>query len=215
MSIDGLTSNCKDCRYELIYKKSLEQKIKRAKPRELGKNRLRDKYCINCIREKDEKCWGFCRNCEIILIQEFIEEKKIYHNEYMKEYRKTYPKLCRQQNLQNLKRFRKRHPEKYLTYREDDNNRLTKKAYKILFDKFNWECFNCGTRRDLYIDHYIPYSKGGRFVAGNLSILCRSCNSIKNNSDPIEFYNKESISLLKTMLKEQNSYIEFEESEYA
>ena len=37
------------------------------------------------------------------------------------------------------------------------------------------------------IDHYIPLSRGGMHDDSNLQILCLSCNSSKNDKDPIEW----------------------------
>jgi len=48
-----------------------------------------------------------------------------------------------------------------------------------IWERDNFTCRRCGTRRYLTIDHVIPRSKGGSGGAGNLQTLCRACNSIK------------------------------------
>lgn len=40
-------------------------------------------------------------------------------------------------------------------------------------------CCECGSTDDLTGDHIVPLSKGGRSVASNVRVLCRSCNSSK------------------------------------
>lgn len=49
-------------------------------------------------------------------------------------------------------------------------------------------CGKKGTKRNpLTRDHYIALTKGGSNAARNLVPSCKSCNSKKNNRDPIEF----------------------------
>lgn len=44
-------------------------------------------------------------------------------------------------------------------------------------------CVVCGAEDDLSVDHVIPVSKGGHAEPGNVVVLCRSCNSAKNDRD--------------------------------
>ena len=48
-----------------------------------------------------------------------------------------------------------------------------------VWERDNFTCQHCGTRRHLSIDHIIPESKGGTTVLENLQTLCKKCNSIK------------------------------------
>ena len=48
-----------------------------------------------------------------------------------------------------------------------------------IWERDNFTCLFCETRRDLTIDHIIPESKGGTLNINNLQTLCRSCNSRK------------------------------------
>ena len=44
---------------------------------------------------------------------------------------------------------------------------------------YNGKCNNCGSRHGLEYDHIKKYSHGGGNQAGNIQILCRSCNGRK------------------------------------
>lgn len=71
-----------------------------------------------------------------------------------------------------------------LTYKAYPTNKRKK---VIISDSFKWDvwerdnftCQHCGTRRDLTVDHIYPESKGGELTMENAQTLCRSCNSKK------------------------------------
>lgn len=60
-----------------------------------------------------------------------------------------------------------------------------------ILNLFNSECAYCSSKENLTLDHFIPLSKGGSNVQGNLLPACKSCNSSKNNRDAIEWYKKQ------------------------
>lgn len=48
-----------------------------------------------------------------------------------------------------------------------------------VWERDNFTCKHCGTRRNLTVDHILPESKGGTLALDNLQTLCKSCNSKK------------------------------------
>ncbi len=48
-----------------------------------------------------------------------------------------------------------------------------------VWERDNFTCKKCGTRKFLSIDHIIPKSKGGETTIENCQTLCRRCNSKK------------------------------------
>jgi hypothetical protein len=50
-----------------------------------------------------------------------------------------------------------------------------------VWERDNFTCVHCGTRRNLSIDHIKPESVGGTLEIANLQTLCRPCNSRKGN----------------------------------
>lgn len=55
-----------------------------------------------------------------------------------------------------------------------------------VWERDDFRCQHCGSRRFLSVDHIIPVSKGGRNHLDNYQTLCRACNSAKKDRpDPI------------------------------
>jgi hypothetical protein len=50
-----------------------------------------------------------------------------------------------------------------------------------VFERDNFTCKHCGSRRYLSVDHIFPESKGGKATLDNFQTLCRSCNSRKRD----------------------------------
>jgi 5-methylcytosine-specific restriction endonuclease McrA len=65
---------------------------------------------------------------------------------------------------------------------------------------FNSQCFNCGSKKNLCIDHHKPLSKGNALTRKNAVLLCNSCNCSKQDKLPEEFYCKEKIEQVNKIL---------------
>lgn len=48
-----------------------------------------------------------------------------------------------------------------------------------VWERDNFTCQRCGSRKDLTVDHVYPESKGGEMTMENAQTLCKSCNSRK------------------------------------
>ena len=75
---------------------------------------------------------------------------------------------------------------------------------------FDSKCFLCGATENLHIDHHVPFKRGGHLVSGNLSVLCRRCNSTKGDLSPDLFYVPEELERIKPLLENQKGIFEFE-----
>lgn len=56
---------------------------------------------------------------------------------------------------------------------------LSANARVAVFERDGFQCVQCGTRRDLTVDHIKPESKGGAHDPSNFRTLCRPCNARK------------------------------------
>ena len=71
---------------------------------------------------------------------------------------------------------------------------VSKKDLRRQFALFNDCCAYCGKSESdeiLHIDHFIPVSKGGTHVLGNLVPACKTCNFSKRNHHPEEWYKRQ------------------------
>lgn len=48
-----------------------------------------------------------------------------------------------------------------------------------VFERDRYRCVDCGTWKDLTVDHIVAEANGGPTALENLQTLCRSCNSSK------------------------------------
>lgn len=79
---------------------------------------------------------------------------------------------------------------------------------KLIYKIFNDQCFKCSSDNQLAIDHYRPLSKGGSLSYGNAILLCKVCNSTKNDKDPEQFFtDEERNKLTKLFLKHVDEYL--------
>jgi 5-methylcytosine-specific restriction endonuclease McrA len=67
---------------------------------------------------------------------------------------------------------------------------------RVIFDKFNGQCFNCGKtlkfsikgKREFDLDHTLPASLLWPMQTDNATLLCSSCNNEKHGLWPSKFY---------------------------
>lgn len=50
---------------------------------------------------------------------------------------------------------------------------------KEVYKRDGHVCQDCGNKRQLSLDHVVPFSQGGSDESSNLQTLCRPCNSRK------------------------------------
>lgn len=59
------------------------------------------------------------------------------------------------------------------------------KAFRhIVYERDGYRCVQCGSRRELTLDHVIPKAQGGAHTVDNLQTMCGPCNNMKADSMP-------------------------------
>lgn len=73
-------------------------------------------------------------------------------------------------------------PKEELEYMRYEFSRLRDRLHIGLVAKAAPRCIECGTYRNLTMDHVVPLARGGQNTIANLQWLCQSCNSKKGAS---------------------------------
>jgi len=148
-----------------------------------------------------------CRHCNV----EFAIEIKLKNLGNVPQLNNYCSIEC---NKQSKKITRKRHEKinrhKYKRIKDDKQwariygNKYEPISRTIVYRKHNYICTSCGVKcihpnKDNYnqsnaatLDHIIPKSKGGSHTYDNVTLLCRSCNTIKSDKIVTQFKRNQS-----------------------
>ena len=166
--------------------------------RETGKTlrRISTRHCLECERESS---------------QAYRRRHPKQSNKSTSDWKKRNPNVVKLglkrgresgRLAANTRRWRQNHPE----YKEDHAKkerirRFKKKASRTLdyttsqidarVAEFDNCCAYCGSTGKLSIDHFIPLAQGGFDCIGNMIPACISCNSSKQDSDPLIWYRQQ------------------------
>ena len=58
---------------------------------------------------------------------------------------------------------------------------VTEKLRNEIFNRDGNKCVLCNSKKNLCLDHIIPFSKGGKTEKNNLQTLCNDCNTNKRD----------------------------------
>ncbi len=122
------------------------------------------------------------------LIEELIIKKKAIAYRIIKgDFKSKIPFEVTKKRIDKIFRIK---GKRYETHKIIDSN-FTYSDNKWIRNLFNHECFNCGSKKNLQIDHHMPLSMGYGLKIGedyNAVLLCKKCNNKKSNLHPIKFY---------------------------
>ena len=208
------------------YHATLEYQSERHKRYRLA-NPIKTKECARLSRERHKehrlqhmRDW-YAQNKERVGLyrKRYYAEKK----DVIRAYNKRYNELNREAINQHL---RKRYQDplhrarvtanlKRREARKAGNHSAPYKPQQLLGRQkdFDNSCSYCGTQGKMTWDHFIPVKNGGCDALGNLVTACLSCNSSKNDRDPLTWYEKQPFfdkrrwqKILKVLGKTQHNY---------
>jgi hypothetical protein len=165
-----------------------------------------DKLCSKCkLIKKYTDAYNYtsvCKHCN----KEYGIDTKLNNlgvvarfNEYCSD------KCVKDLILKNKKLERYKYRHKYKRIKEDKQwakkygNKYEPINRKIVYMKHKYICTSCGVKcihpnKDNYnqsnaatLDHIIPKSKGGSHTYNNVTLLCRSCNTIKSDKILLDY----------------------------
>lgn len=141
------------------------------------------KKCSKCKESKDESGFHKDKRAKSGLASWCIECHQRY-NQFNKSGRTNWSReYLKHQKALRLK-WAAEHPNQVKLYKLRSDH---KRRVKLINSPFPKEfrlgpcCWVCLSTENLTVDHIIPVSRGGTNDISNLTTLCGSCNSRKNN----------------------------------
>lgn len=151
--------------------------------------RIKSGRCIECHRIKSLE--SSQRNYEK---RKALSQKIYYEN---REKRMTQAREWKKNNPNWQKEYRKTPKGKAVLAKYNMKRReLTKVNHSLnykssqlvqVYEAFDFKCCYCN-KPATSLDHFIPLTKGGSDVVGNMLPACSFCNSSKNANDPEQWY---------------------------
>jgi 5-methylcytosine-specific restriction endonuclease McrA len=127
--------------------------------------------CIGCRKDKvfpTSDPYPVCDDC-----QEWEREK------FAREHSETYMIRQREKGVIHDGRREGVLSKIVNAVREYKKETIPAELRWAVWERDNFTCRHCGSRRNLTVDHIYPESKGGKLTMENCQTLCKPCNSRK------------------------------------
>ena len=169
--------------------------------------RLKSNYsCVNCRKNyyQQNKCKVsdynrsyYSQNRDTLLSRQcdYYSQNREKKSAYDRGWRIKYYALNRDRKADYQRQYLRQNPGKVKI--RNIRRRTKKKAVlsapythrqlKQRFELFGNQCVYCLSRDRITVDHFIPLSLGGADILRNLVPACRSCNSSKQDKEPLQW----------------------------
>ena len=108
------------------------------------------------------------------VVNEYEKEQQIekYKEEIRAaELKKALKQVARQRLMEEGILFDEEHKRPY----------IPQDVVGLVYMRYGGKCCECGTTKNLQLDHIIPFAKGGSSEPENLQLLCKECNQKKGD----------------------------------
>jgi 5-methylcytosine-specific restriction endonuclease McrA len=157
--------------------------------------------CKECSRSWNKKNKERVSEYNKLYYEKNIEYQLSRAEKYREENRELLIEKKKKWNLKNKDKsykYRKDRSEIYAAHARNRRARImnnggthTAKDIEAIMNKQCGCCAFCKSKLKKYhVDHIYPLAKGGSNAPENLQVLCPKCNMSKNDSDPIEYAQK-------------------------
>lgn len=137
-----------------------------------------DRKCEGCGRALPVSLRADARHCSKVC----IERRRRNNGE-----RANYIKENQARSTATMKAWRLENPAKFAVHQalkrgvgEDRIFLVSEKEWLRLIRRYHGQCAYCRQSRRLFMDHVLPFSRGGRHCIGNLLPTCADCNARKH-----------------------------------
>lgn len=145
------------------------------------------KFCSNeCNRKAMDKKVDV--NCNYCGINFKIRRDKVLHSNYCSKKCVSMSRIIINADYKNPEWNRSylrlyKHHYRMPDFEINKKMNFDMKDWAFLVEKYGEKCMNCGSDKNITIDHIKPISKGGANDISNIQVLCRKCNSSKGSKD--------------------------------
>ena len=160
---------------------------------------MKEKICLKCqtvkplsdfYKDRTRK-YGVqpaCKLCSNVYRSNWSNKNRDQISISGKSYRDKNPT----KRKQSQSKWNKKNSIKLANYQNQRRTKIKNNGIFQITDKefnklYQSNCFYCGIKSKIEIDHVVPINKGGTHSIGNLVAACRSCNASKGSKLLIEW----------------------------
>ena len=137
-----------------------------------------------------ERYRHICKVCYSLISKANYRINSVAKNEKSRQWARDHPVRA----IEIRQKFERENRDKISAYVHNYRARVrgnggkhTAKEWRDLCHKYGNKCLCCGSCERLTKDHVVPVSRGGVNTIDNLQLLCKSCNSKKNNRKSADY----------------------------
>jgi hypothetical protein len=188
---NGLRGDCRVCSSEnrKKYRQSNKEKAitYQKKYYHVNKEKLDERNKLY-VKENTDEIINYRRNYYMENKEQIIKRSRLNYNENKERHLKI-SKIYRQKNSERFKVSARMKSQRRRALVRNVPHTLTIGEWEETLNYFNNSCSYCGKSDEgLHQDHFIPLTKGGGFVKGNMIPSCPPCNYSKHNKDFEKWY---------------------------